>query len=212
MVTMRHIPLLCLAVLAWSEDGESQSAISLVKLSPLQQSSSPGAATVRMAPPPSSWTPRRCSSPTPPPPACWPPACRRGGRGTPRSGETNLYSVHDGTQDGLLACGGYNPQDNIALLSCEEFRPATASWGYTAFALAKQRAYHGSWGVEEGTILLGGSYSEATSEIVKSDDGFTEFTFDLKYQTQYVVQHNFQVPISLSPGTLAPSRAHPTPP
>ena len=115
------------------------------------------------------------------------------------------------SQDGLLACGGgcCGPDPDT---SCEEFRPATGSWGYTAFALAKQRAYHGSWGVEEGTILLGGSYSEATSEIVKSDDGFTEFTFDLKYQTQYVVQHNFHVPISLSPGTLAPSRAHPTPP
>ena len=110
------------------------------------------------------------------------------------------YTVHDGTQDGLLACGGYNPQDNIALLTCEQFSPATASWDYTAFSLAKQRAYHGSWGVEEGTILLGGAYSEATSEIVRSDDGFTEFMFDLKYETQYVscfVYHNFQVYLSV---------------
>ena len=109
----------------------------------------------------------------------------------------SVYTVHDGTQDGLLACGGYNPQDNIALLTCEQFRPATASWDYTAFALANQRAYHGSWGVEEGTILLGGAYSEATSEIVRSDDGFTEFMFDLKYETQYVVHHNFQVYLSV---------------
>ena len=49
--------------------------------------------------------------------------------------------------------------------------------------------------MEEGTILLGGAYSEATSEIVRSDDGFTEFMFDLKYETQYVscfVYHNFK--------------------
>ena len=50
--------------------------------------------------------------------------------------------------------------------------------------LQEEREYHVSWTVEEGTVLMGGFWSEATSEIVKQD-GTTETSFGLQYDTEY---------------------------
>ena len=57
--------------------------------------------------------------------------------------------------------------------------------------LQEEREYHVSWTVEEGTVLMGGFWSGATSEIVKQD-GTTERSFDMKYDTEYdTIQYNF---------------------
>ena len=84
------------------------------------------------------------------------------------------------SQDSLLACGGLGDD-----ASCEEFSPATGTWAFTNHTLLEGREYHVSWAVEEGTILMGGLYSDSmtSSEIVKHD-GTTERSFDLKYQTR----------------------------
>ena len=52
--------------------------------------------------------------------------------------------------------------------------------------LQEEREYHVSWTVEEGTVLMGGFWSEATSEMVKHD-GTTETSFDMKYDTEYEI-------------------------
>ena len=49
--------------------------------------------------------------------------------------------------------------------------------------MQEEREYHVSWTVEEGTVLMGGFWSEATSEIVKQD-GTTETSFGLQYDTE----------------------------
>ena len=84
------------------------------------------------------------------------------------------------TQDGLLLCGGDG--DTGAPTTCEEFSPATGTWARTSHTLQQERGYHVSWSVEEGTLLMGGYFSD-TTEIVKHD-GTTETSFDMKYDTQ----------------------------
>ena len=92
------------------------------------------------------------------------------------------------TQDNLLACGGYYYSD--ARTSCEEFSPATGTWALTSHTLQEYRYGHVSWSVEEGTLLMGGYFSD-TTEIVKHD-GTTETSFDMKYHTEYeTIQYNF---------------------
>ena len=94
---------------------------------------------------------------------------------------------YDHTLDGLLACGGCcNDADGIdAGDSCEEFNPATGTWALS-HTLQHGRSEHVSWSVEEGTILMGGVDSRTTSEIVKHD-GTVESSFDLKYDTRFVI-------------------------
>ena len=83
----------------------------------------------------------------------------------------------DHSQEGLLLCGG-----SEALTSCEEFSPATGTWARTSHTLQEYRYRHVSWSVEEGTLLMGGYFSD-TTEIVKHD-GTTEASFDMKYKTE----------------------------
>ena len=75
-------------------------------------------------------------------------------------------------------CGG---RDGDAPTTYEEFSPPTGTWALTSHTLQEERASHVAWSVEEGTVLMGGEYSDTTSEIVKQD-GTTERTFDLKYR------------------------------
>lgn len=84
------------------------------------------------------------------------------------------------TQDGLLACGGVRYPG-----SCEEFQPATGTWAQTAHTLQHWRKAHVSWSLgAEGTQLMGGRWSGTTTEMVKQD-GTTEPSFNLKYDTWF---------------------------
>ena len=86
------------------------------------------------------------------------------------------------TLDNLLACGG-REDDGYGATTCEEFSPAAGTWARTNHTLQEERQGHVSWTMEEGTVLMGGVDSMTTSEIVK-DDGTTERSFDMKYDTR----------------------------
>ena len=94
----------------------------------------------------------------------------------------------DHTLNTFLLCGG---GDDAAGHSCEEFSPAAGIWVTTSHTLQEERHNHVSWSVEEGTILMGGYYSQTTSEIEKHD-GTTETSFDMRYNTEYeTIQYSF---------------------
>ena len=100
-----------------------------------------------------------------------------------------LVGRHGHTQDGLIACGGDGGADSSAETSCEEFSPTTGTWARTGHTLQEWREDHVSWSVEEGTLLMGGYFSD-TTEIVKHD-GTTETSFDMKYHTEYEMKLSF---------------------
>ena len=76
-------------------------------------------------------------------------------------------------------CGGGDGTDTET--SCDQLTSAGWTRSHT---LKYPRLYHSSWEVEDGIILMGGSYSGTTSEIAKWD-GTTEELFSMKYNTQY---------------------------
>ena len=81
------------------------------------------------------------------------------------------------TQSGLTACGGIRSASN-----CIKFEEG--SWTtLTDNLLERPRVDHSSWINPDGDILLiGGSYSDNTTEIVYQD-GTSIRSFDLKYRT-----------------------------
>ena len=63
------------------------------------------------------------------------------------------------------------------------------SAGWTrSHTLIHKRWYHSSWEVEDGVILLGGTYSAVTTSEIAKWDGTTEELFRMKYPTEYI--HN----------------------
>ena len=76
-------------------------------------------------------------------------------------------------------CGGNGGTDTET--SCDQLTSAGWTRSHT---LKYNREEHSSWEVEDGIILLGGSYSKNTSEIAKWD-GTTEELFSMKYYTRF---------------------------
>ena len=76
-------------------------------------------------------------------------------------------------------CGGVGGTDTLT--SCDQLTSAGWTRSHT---LKYNRTGHSSWEVEDGIILLGGSYSWTTSEIAKWD-GTTEELFTMQYNTRY---------------------------
>ena len=74
-------------------------------------------------------------------------------------------------------------------VTCLKLSPSGWSRSHT---LRHTRAAHSSWQVADGIILLGGWGSRNTSEIAKTD-GTTEDSFDLKYDTEYVLMCIFSI-------------------
>ena len=87
--------------------------------------------------------------------------------------------------DGFLACGGGCFGDIDPRTSCEEFSPATGTWALPNHPLQEERASHVSWSVEEGTLLMGGAFSWTPSAEIVKQDGITETSFEMKYDTKY---------------------------
>ena len=83
------------------------------------------------------------------------------------------------TQDGLVACGGTFPTSTRT--SCISFSPTTGVWSQT-HSLMESRYQHSSWSSPLGLILLGGSPSPRTSELV-TEDGTSVELFSLLYDT-----------------------------
>ena len=83
------------------------------------------------------------------------------------------------TMNNTIVCGGNTGIDTST--SCDQLTSAGWTRSHT---LIHRRAGHCSWEVEDGIILLGGSYSKNTSEIAKWD-GTTEELFSMQYNTMY---------------------------
>ncbi len=81
------------------------------------------------------------------------------------------------TQDGPWACGG---DSSISMATCDRW--SEGSWTRLA-SLSVTRSGHVSWATASGLYLIGGGYSEKTSELVK-EDGSVEEGFKLKYKTE----------------------------
>ena len=79
------------------------------------------------------------------------------------------------TQTGLTACGGYGSGARSCVTLSE------LGWTKT-YDLIQRRYYHTAWDTRSGIILLGGSESPTTTELLK--DGGSELTFSLKYPSR----------------------------
>ena len=90
------------------------------------------------------------------------------------------------SQNGGLACGGgLTPSPRS---SCVKWSLNSGSWS-SFWTLRKQRNGHVSWVTASGVYLIGGSYSDKSSEKVKSD-GTVEEGFTLKYYTRLQTLHS----------------------
>ena len=82
-----------------------------------------------------------------------------------------------------IVCGGSVTLGADIAASCDQLNSTVSGWT-RSHTLIHRRYSHSSWEVEDGIILLGGSYSGTTSEIAKWD-GTTEELFSMKYNREY---------------------------
>ena len=88
------------------------------------------------------------------------------------------------SQDGLVLCGGYGSESGR---SCNTLNTDTAQWTKT-HSLSERRDVHSSWRREDGSILIiGGDYSDTSTELVSDSSGVSTPGFTLKYETRWVV-------------------------
>jgi len=79
-----------------------------------------------------------------------------------------------------MVCGGQH-----ALTSCSKFE-ADSTFSTLPVTLRESRAYHLCWGLPSGEVLLlGGSYSEKTTERVSADGSSSSPDFNFPYYTLY---------------------------
>ena len=84
------------------------------------------------------------------------------------------------SQDGFTQCGGAG-----SLSSCYTLNTDTAKWTKTHRLSSEWRQDHSSWRREDGKILvMGGHYSETTTELVSDSSGVSTPGFTLKYETE----------------------------
>ena len=81
------------------------------------------------------------------------------------------------TQVGTMLCGGGDTNDMA--ISCLNF--ASNSWYVMAFKLKYRRQGHVSWQSRMGLVMIGGFYSENTTELL-NNEGSTEY-FTLQQPT-----------------------------
>ena len=83
------------------------------------------------------------------------------------------------SQDGFTQCGGYGSRQ-----SCHTLNTDTAQWTKT-HNLSEKRSGHTSWRTLDGKILLiGGYWSNTTTELVSDGSGVSTPGFTLKYETE----------------------------
>ena len=81
-----------------------------------------------------------------------------------------------------LACGGGGEDGFLDTLdTCDMWTAGT--WTRTSHRLREKRFGHVSWDRPSGVFLIGGYYSEETSELVK-DEGSVEEGFQFNYKTR----------------------------
>ena len=83
------------------------------------------------------------------------------------------------TQNGLLICGG----SSVTRENCMTLTDGQWTQSHT---LLYDRYYHTSWALGDGrVVLMGGYYSETTTEIISPDSATSTEGFTLKYETRY---------------------------
>ena len=85
----------------------------------------------------------------------------------------------DHSQDGFQVCGG-----QLHLRTCDTWNPETGLWTKSQ-SLRYSRQNHNSWVSEERAILLGGSDSQTTTEMLTNGTGSSKEHFSLKYSTRF---------------------------
>ena len=93
------------------------------------------------------------------------------------------------SEDGGLACGG--DAGDATRSSCVKWSPASGAWT-KSHTLREKRALHVSWATASGVYLIGGKYSQRTSEKMKMD-GSVEEGFSLKYDTRLHSAFHYQL-------------------
>ena len=92
---------------------------------------------------------------------------------------TNLtYTVHGHTLCGGLLCGGQYG----TMKSCLKLGPS--GFVKTTVSLRQSRVHHLCWNVPEGVLLLGGSKSPSTTELVLRDGSASVSEFKLTHPTR----------------------------
>ena len=81
------------------------------------------------------------------------------------------------TQNDFLSCGGDEGKGN----KCEVYSPQRGNWRIESYSLHYERHGHTSWSLNESVVLLGGWYSNSTTEIIHGN-GTLSRGFDLKHQ------------------------------
>ena len=88
------------------------------------------------------------------------------------------------TQCGRLLCGG--GWNSSTQQSCLMLNPLTGDFTPTSVSLREKRYGHLCWDVEGEngpTLLMGGYYSERSTELVSSDGSSSSANFYLRYDT-----------------------------
>ena len=83
------------------------------------------------------------------------------------------------TQTGLLTCGGVDTEK----IWTSSVRFSGGKWK-PSHKLKKERFYHSSWAAPAGTVLMGGSFSGKTTELLDDTTGVSIMHFSLKYETE----------------------------
>ena len=87
------------------------------------------------------------------------------------------------SQCGNLLCGGY---DSVSR-SCLMLDPLTGKFTPTSVTLREERSFHLCWNLEGengSTLLMGGSVSTRSTELVSSDGSSSSSSFSLTYAAQ----------------------------
>ena len=83
------------------------------------------------------------------------------------------------TQDGSLMCGGFSTRR-----SCRKWNPDTGAWDLVTDALTEDRVSHTSWTPDSSvTYLIGGWWSEDTSEAITHYTSKVSTSYPLKHRT-----------------------------
>ena len=83
------------------------------------------------------------------------------------------------TMDSLEICGGSD--SSTTTTTCITF---TSGQWVTSHALTEERWYHTSWSTDAGIILVGGSGSGMTTEIISQGEYEGVPWFDMQYNTE----------------------------
>ena len=93
---------------------------------------------------------------------------------------------YEHSQCGRLLCGGHGDYFTSAERSCLMFNPLTGNFTPASVSLGEERVDHLCWDVEGEngpTLLIGGSYSNRSTELVSHDGSSSSASFNLTYGT-----------------------------